>query len=57
MSITPDLGDFPDLPAPKDLADVIERLMSVMYWLDAKGYQRAAIDVNGALENLLSEPH
>ena len=57
MSITPDLGDFPDLPAPKDLADVIERLMSVMYWLDAKGYQRAAIDVNGALENLLSEPN
>lgn len=57
MSITPDLGDFADLPAPKDLPDVIERLMSVMYWLDANGYPRAAIDVNGALENLLRKPY
>lgn len=52
----PNLGAFPDLPAPLNLADAVERLMSVLYWLDANGYPWAAIDVNSALEKMLSEP-
>lgn len=49
------LQNFPDLPAPQNLADAVERLMSVLYWLDANGHARAAIDVNSALEVLLAE--
>ncbi len=45
--------NFHDLPPPKDLSDAVERLMSVLYWLDANGHSRAAIDVNDALEKLL----
>ena len=44
-----------ELPQPRNLADAIARLMSVLFWLDASGRQWAALDVNNALEKLLSE--
>lgn len=42
-----------ELPPPQNLADAVERLMSVLYWLDANGQPWAAIDINNALEKLL----
>lgn len=44
-----------ELPPTGNLNDAIERLMSVLLWLDATGRPWPALDVNNALEKLLGE--
>lgn len=51
----PNLGNITDLPAPRNLADAVERLMSVLFWLDANGFSWAVIDLNDAIEKLLAK--
>lgn len=49
------LDAFNGQPPPRDIDDAIARLMSVLLWLDSSGRSWAALDVNNALEKLLSE--
>lgn len=44
-----------ELPPPRDLADVVERLVSVLLWLDANGHVWASVDINQALEKLVPD--